>query len=435
MLGITQVGLSAAVCGATESTAHEPDRPRTRQRSPRQASNHTVNRSDGENHSSTQWVGAMVASQTTSSAERSISFGPFRLFPRQRLLVEAGKRVHIGSRALDLLITLVERPGELVSKDELISRGWPSTHVVDGNLKFQISAVRRALRDGQGGRRYLETIPGRGYRFVADVIAEEAAVPSPASPPTTTHNLPVRLTPLIGRDDLVSKLASQLAAKRLITIVGPGGIGKSSVAMATAERLVGAYADGVWIVDLAQLNDPAFLIGAVTASVRSSLNPEDPLKSLIAFLSSARLLLVFDNCSHLIDAVAHLVVAIMKAAPGVHIVATSREPLRVESEHIYHLGSLESPPASESSHLYRSVAVPGCSVVRLSSSGKRRRVRVARRGCAPGRWNLPEARRNSPCDRACRCSGRVARRAGACKPARAWAPRSRGWAPPASAPP
>ena len=171
---------------------------------------------------------------------------------------------------------------------------------------------------------------------------------SPASPPTTTHNLPARLTPLIGRDDLVSKLARQLAAKRLITIVGPGGIGKSSVAMATAERLVGAYADGVWSVDLALLNDPALLVGAVAAAVNSNLNPDDPLKSLVAVLSFTRMLLVFDNCSHLIDAVARLVVAIMKASPGVHILATSREPLRVEGEHIYHLGSLESPRASES---------------------------------------------------------------------------------------
>lgn len=224
-------------------------------------------------------------------------------------MLEAGKPVHIGSRALDLLIALVERPGELLSKDELISRAWPNTHVVEGNLKFQVSALRRALRDGQGGRRYLETIPGRGYRFVADVIAEVAAAPSPASasPPTTTHNLSARLTPLIGRDDLVAKLESQLAAKRLITVVGPGGIGKSSVAMATAERLVGAYADGVWSVDLARLNDPALLVGAVAAAVHSNVNPEDPLKSLVAVLGSTRMLLMFDDCSHLIDAVARLV--------------------------------------------------------------------------------------------------------------------------------
>jgi DNA-binding winged helix-turn-helix (wHTH) protein len=131
-----------------------------------------------------------VASQIASSAERAIAFGPFRIFPRQRLLLEAGKPVHIGSRALDLLIAMLEQPGKLLSKDELISRAWPSTHVVEGNLKFQVSVLRRALRDGQEGRRYLETIPGRGYRFVADVMAEAAAAPSPepASLPTPTHN-------------------------------------------------------------------------------------------------------------------------------------------------------------------------------------------------------------------------------------------------------
>jgi predicted ATPase/DNA-binding winged helix-turn-helix (wHTH) protein len=265
-------------------------------------------------------------------------------------LLEAGKPVHIGSRALDLLIALVERPGELLSKDELISRAWPNTHVIEGNLKFQVFALRRALREGQKGRRYLETIPGRGYRFIGDVIAEVAAAssPAPASPPRTMHNLSPRLTPLIGRDVVVAKLENQLAAKRLITIVGPGGIGKSSVAVVTAERLVGAYADGVWSVDLARLNDPALLVGAVAAAVHSNLNPQDPLESLVAVLGSTRMLLMFDNCSHLIDAVAGLVVAIMKAAPGVHILATSREPLRVEGEHIYHLASLESPPASES---------------------------------------------------------------------------------------
>ena len=291
-----------------------------------------------------------MAKEVAVSVERTISFGPFRLLPRQRLLLEAGKPVHIGSRCLDLLIALVERPGELLSKDELISRAWPSTHVVEGNLKFQVSALRRALREGQEGRRYLETVPGRGYRFVSDIIAEGAAAPSsaPASPSTTMHNLPRRLTALIGRDEVVAKLGSLLAAKRLIVIVGPGGIGKSSVAMATAERLVGAYADGVWSIDLARLNDPAFLVGAVAAAVHCNPNPEDPLKSLVAVLGSTRMLLVFDNCLHLVDAVARLVAAIMKAAPGVHILATSREPLRVEGEHICHLRSLESPPASES---------------------------------------------------------------------------------------
>jgi predicted ATPase/DNA-binding winged helix-turn-helix (wHTH) protein len=283
------------------------------------------------------------------SADRAISFGPFRLLPRQRLLLEADKPVHVGSRAVDLLIALVERPGELLSKNELIARVWPSTHVVEGNLKFQIAALRRALRDGQEGRRYLATSPGQGYRFVADITIECDAAPSiaPSSPPTNKHNLPARLTPLIGRGDLVARLESRLPAKRLITIVGPGGIGKTSVAMATAERLIGAYIDGVWSVDLARLADPALVLSAVAAAVHINLNPEGPLASLVAALSNSSMMLVLDNCEHVIDAVASLVVAITKGARGVHILATSREPLRVEGEHVSRLEPLETPPSSE----------------------------------------------------------------------------------------
>jgi len=291
----------------------------------------------------------MGASQAASSADGVLSFGPFRLSPRRRLLLEAGKPVRVGSRALDLLIALLEKPGELLSKDELISRAWPTTHVVEGNLKFQIAALRRALRDGHEGRRYLESSPGQGYRFVADVAIEsDAAQPKPASvPPAHRHNLPARLTPLIGRDILVAKLTAQLIRERLITIVGPGGIGKTSVAIATAEQLISACQDGVWSVDLGRFDDPVIVRGAVAAAVGININPEAPIDSLIAALRDARMLLVLDNCSHVIDTIAGLVVAILKAAPGVRILATSREPLRVEGEHICRLGPLESPPLSE----------------------------------------------------------------------------------------
>jgi predicted ATPase/DNA-binding winged helix-turn-helix (wHTH) protein len=291
----------------------------------------------------------IAAERALASTDRPIAFGPFRLFARQRLLLEAGKPVPLGSRATDLLIALVERPGELLSKDELISRAWPSTHVVEGNLKFQIAALRRALHDGQGGSRYLGTSPGQGYRFVAAVTIEGDPNPSPApaSPRAPGHNLPARLTPLIGRDDVVTRLASRLPTKRLITIVGPGGIGKTAVAMATAERLIGAYPDGVWSVDLAGLADPALVVGAVAAAVHVNLGPEEPIASLVGALSKSSLLLVLDNCAHVIDAAASLVVAIMEGARGVHILATSREPLRVEGEHICHLEPLETPPSTE----------------------------------------------------------------------------------------
>jgi DNA-binding winged helix-turn-helix (wHTH) protein len=140
--------------------------------------------------------------------ERATSFGPFRLLPAQRLLLEGDQPVRLGSRAFDILATLLERPGEVVGKDELISRTWPKTFVDDANLKIQVSALRRALGDGQGGRRYIATIPGRGYNFIASVRLER---PSQALRPTTiaaaaAHNLPLAASRMIGREDAVATL-------------------------------------------------------------------------------------------------------------------------------------------------------------------------------------------------------------------------------------
>src|SRR5271167_4705516 len=109
--------------------------------------------------------------------EPAISFGPFRLFPAQRLLLEGDRPVRLGSRALDILTALVERAGEVVGKNELIARAWPTTTVEEGNLKLQVSALRRALGDGQGGHRYVVTVPGRGYNFVAHIHARESSPP------------------------------------------------------------------------------------------------------------------------------------------------------------------------------------------------------------------------------------------------------------------
>src|SRR3954453_14332199 len=139
---------------------------------------------------------------------QAISFGPFRLLAAQRLLLEGDQPVRLGSRAFDILSTLVERPGEVIGKDELISRTWPKTFVEDANLKIQVSALRRALGDGQGGRRYIATIPGQGYNFVAPVRFEE--LPQALLPATimlaAAHNLPLAATRMIGREEVVTTL-------------------------------------------------------------------------------------------------------------------------------------------------------------------------------------------------------------------------------------
>jgi predicted ATPase len=151
---------------------------------------------------------------------------------------------------------------------------------------------------------------------------------------------------MIGRDDTVNRLAARAPRQPLITIVGPGGIGKTSVALAAAEALIPAYADGVWLIDLAPLADPRLVSSAVASALGLEIRSDDPLPGLIPFLRDKEMLLVLDNCEHVIDAAAAVAIAILKAAPSIHILATSREPLRIEGERVHRLSPLPSPPAS-----------------------------------------------------------------------------------------
>jgi DNA-binding winged helix-turn-helix (wHTH) protein len=263
-------------------------------------------------------------------------------------LLDGDKPVRLGSRALEILIALVERPGELVGKDELMARVWPSTIVVEGNLTVHVAALRRALGDGHGGNRYLVNIPGRGYRFVASVTLADQPRPMTAliSPVRREHNLPALLTRLIGRAEVVSRLAKQFSQRRFLSIVGPGGIGKTSVALAVAEALIEAHEHGVWLVDLASIAEPHLVPTALATALGLEIRSENPLPGLIADLRDKRMLLLLDNCEHVIEAAAALAVGILKGAPDVRVLATSREPLRAEGERVHRLSPLESPPPS-----------------------------------------------------------------------------------------
>ena len=278
----------------------------------------------------------------------AISFGPFRLLAEQRLLLEGDRPVRLGSRAFDILAALVERRGEVVGKEQLIARAWPKTFVEEANLKIQVSALRRALGDGQGGNRYVITVPGRGYNFVAPLRREETllAAPAPPVPSTTPHNLPFAVTRVIGRDDAVAALVTRLSRERLVTVVGPGGIGKTTVALAVAERMMASYEHGVWLVDLAPLGDPRLVPSAVATVLGLEVRTEDPLAALVAAVRDNRMLLLLDNCEHVIDVVAGLAAAILSGAPGVSILATSREPVGAAGEREYRLASLGMPQTS-----------------------------------------------------------------------------------------
>jgi DNA-binding winged helix-turn-helix (wHTH) protein len=183
-------------------------------------------------------------------SERAICFGSFRLFPTQRLLLEGHKPLRLGSRALDILITLVERPGELVSKEELMARIWPNTFVEPANLTVHIAALRRILRDGRDGNRFLINIPGRGYRFVTPVKVAKESTPSPRSVAVgQMRGLPAHLTWPSDREGAVAELSSQLSRHRFLTIAGSGENGETSVASAVAEELIANYKHSIWLIE------------------------------------------------------------------------------------------------------------------------------------------------------------------------------------------
>src|SRR6266480_2947026 len=214
-------------------------------------------------------------------AELTFSFGPFSLYPRQQLLLRGGSPVVLGSRAFEILVALVERPGEVVDKDALVARVWSGFTVEESNLRAQINAVRRALAEGGPGENYVVTVPGRGYRFVATVARStgEAVQPSPTTA-HNGHNLPDRLTRPIGRADIVAMVSSRLKRGRFVTIVGSAGIGKTTVALAVADKLVGSYKDGARFVDLAPLTDPRLVPSALASVLGVAVRSENPYPAL-----------------------------------------------------------------------------------------------------------------------------------------------------------
>jgi DNA-binding winged helix-turn-helix (wHTH) protein len=235
-----------------------------------------------------------------------VSFGPFRLFAAERQLTKGDETLQLGGRALDTLIALVERAGEVVTHRELIARVWPDVTVEEANLRVHIANLRKALGDGREGARYIVTVPGRGYCFVAPVTAA-APQSSPSREATVSdrlQRLPPRLMRMIGRDDTIRVLSAQLMTYRFVSIVGAGGVGKTTVAISVAHALLDGFNGAVFFVDLAALTDPKLLPTTVASALGFMMQTKDPLRSLPAFIGDRKILLVLDNCEHVIDSAA-----------------------------------------------------------------------------------------------------------------------------------
>lgn len=280
----------------------------------------------------------------------SASFGPFRLFPAARKVEKDGIPFPLSSRALDILIVLVEHAGEIVGHRELISRVWRDLVVDSGSLRTHITGLRKALGDGEGTDRYIANVRGRGYCFVAPVSRQDqphradSALLSPERASLQTPALPPVLGRMVGRDEAVRAVAADLIAHRFLTIVGPGGMGKTTVAVAVAHAMLQEFPEAVCFVNLGALSDPAHVASTVASTLGLTIQTEDALPSLRESLRGARMLLVLDNCEHVIGASAALAEQIFREAPEIHILATSREALRVDGEYTYLLPPLECPP-------------------------------------------------------------------------------------------
>jgi predicted ATPase/DNA-binding winged helix-turn-helix (wHTH) protein len=275
-----------------------------------------------------------------------VAFGPFRLFAAERQLKKGDKPAQLGSRALDTLIALVERAGEVVSQKELISRVWPDVTVEEANLRVHIANLRKALGDGREGARYIVTVPGRGYSFVAPVT-RSAPQPSPSKKAVVSdrpQKLPPKLNRMIGRDDIIHAVSAQLMMYRLVSIVGAGGIGKTTVAISVAHTLLEGFNGAVFFVDLAVLTDARLVPAAIARALGFIVLTHDPLRSLPALIGDKKILLVLDNCEHVIQSAAAVAERVVGEAPQAHVLTTSREALRVEGEHVHLLYALDCPP-------------------------------------------------------------------------------------------
>ena len=237
-----------------------------------------------------------------------LSFGPFQLLVSERLLTREGTPIELGARALDLLIALVSSPNEVLSKRDLMARVWPDVIVEEGSLRFHMNGLRKALGDGKEGARYIATLAGRGYCFVAPVSrAAGPAEARPAAPHGFAHaNLPNRLSRMVGREDDILRLSAQVTASRLVTIVGSGGVGKTTVAIAVAHHLCESFDGAVLFVDFGMVSDADLVAPGVASMLGLTVGSGDVRPSLMAYLRDKRILLILDTCEHLVEAVAVL---------------------------------------------------------------------------------------------------------------------------------
>lgn len=305
----------------------------------------------------------------------SVLFGPFLLRPAARALERNGVQVVLGSRAMDILLVLVGRAGDVVSHRELVARAWRGLVVASGTLRVHVAALRNALEDRDTPPRYIANVPGQGYAFVGALRRSDAlhrpAQAAFAGVRRQQSTLPPRLVRMVGRDGCVALLARELLARRFVTIVGPGGMGKTVVAVAAAHAVAREFGGSVHFIDLGTVGAPAGLAEKIADAIGMETDRDSALQDLRQRLAGERMLLVLDNCEHLLEAVASIAEQ-LSAETAVHLLATSREALRVEGERTFPLAPLATPADADGLDAASAMVYPAVQlfVDRVHSSGK-----------------------------------------------------------------
>ncbi|MFL6680172.1 MAG: ATP-binding protein [Burkholderiaceae bacterium] len=280
--------------------------------------------------------------QPGRGSRAAVEFGPFRYEPLQRQVLSAEGPLRIGSRALELLDALLEEPGRLYTRDELVSRVWRRTVVEETSLRVHMSALRRQLGERCQATRYITTVPGRGYAFTAPVRRASGVEAAALPPQPSTRAIPVGIHAPIGRDDAIARVATLVSQSRLVSVVGPEGVGKTTVVNVVAAANGGTFVDGVLHVDLGGTLEPSQALmeagrgGGLWANTGEPSAPED-------MLHGRRMLLVLDHGDHVIDAVAALVNRLMLRCDALRFIVAGCEPLGIEAERVLRLAPLELP--------------------------------------------------------------------------------------------
>ncbi|OAF10221.1 hypothetical protein AYJ54_11085 [Bradyrhizobium centrolobii] len=287
--------------------------------------------------------------QQQFSQFEAFEFGPYRLIPSKRLLLTGQKAVELGSRAFDILTLLLEHRGEVVSRRQILDHAWPGLTVDEANLRVQMSDLRRALNVEDDGASYITNVQGRGYMFVAPVrtVSSSQAAVTSSGALSTGGKLPWRPQRVIGRADAVDALVAQTLAYRFVTIVGPGGIGKTTLAVELGHRLASEFGDDVFYADLGSLKAPDLVLPTIAAALGYTAHSGDLLTALALFVADRRLMLIVDCCEHVIEEAANLTAKLFQHAPNIHLVATSREALRADGETVYLIEPLGLPAERE----------------------------------------------------------------------------------------